>query len=286
MSLKTLQWVSGVGDVPDRHGNYYLNVSFEGGDAGFIGGKPEKIEEHHTALTALLHKEAEFLLEEKGTTAKGAPKFKIVGYPGWEKTVQGGGPNPPERTGSTRGRSPELEQYIQERMDRRTAIMQATGGAVWSGDDDLLTLFRIADAIYSWLRETSGTASSSPPSAITGAVSDSIVSAPRSDGSAGRAKGGDGLIDPEPVHPATADPGVGADTLSAEGNSNRVQEWPPQASQTTADTSGAGVSEEMDGALAPATDHECPKCHSKSNKPSHLKGFVICNDCRTAWKPA
>src|SRR3990167_5682894 len=85
---KTLTWVSGVGDKPDTYGNYYVNVSFSDDTAGFIGGKPEKVEEHFAALTALLDQPSEFVLEEKGKTGKGKVKFKINGYPGWERPTQ------------------------------------------------------------------------------------------------------------------------------------------------------------------------------------------------------
>ena len=62
----------------------------------------------------------------------------------------------------------EGQFYEQERMDRRTAAMQATEGAVFD--------IAMANTIYDWLRKTSG--SSSPPQGRAGTGDGSTTAAP------------------------------------------------------------------------------------------------------------
>jgi hypothetical protein len=70
--------------------------------------------------------------------------------------------------GGFKGRSPELEQFIQERMDRRTALMQAV--AVYR--EHLPSILPFADDLYNWLRSTtSGVAVLSKGAAVTPASS-------------------------------------------------------------------------------------------------------------------
>lgn len=144
---KTLTWVSGVGEKPDQYGNYYVNVSFSDDTAGFIGGKPEKVEEHWVALTALLDHPGEFSLEEKGTTGKGKTKFKINAYPGWERQASDSGSSGSGK--SSWYNSEEGVRFTQERTDRRTALMQAVE-AVDSQSNEFIPT---ADRFYDWLRK-------------------------------------------------------------------------------------------------------------------------------------
>lgn len=102
----------------------------------------------------------------EGTTEE-PPKFEGA-LPGLR--LPGKRPGSP----STAYRNTERGQlYEQERMDRRTALMQAVALGVATGDEPLRleTILTVADGFYAWLRKTSGSAASpakqdgpSPPS--------------------------------------------------------------------------------------------------------------------------
>lgn len=155
MATKTLSWISEVGSEPDSYGNLYVNVSFTDGTAGYIASK-EHAQEHQTALAALKDQEGEFVLEEKGTTKKGATRYKINGYPGWERPAYGGGGGGGK---SSWYNSEEGVRYTQERTDRRTALMQAVAVA-----DSPDAVFDWAQSFYDWIRETSGSVAAGAPS--------------------------------------------------------------------------------------------------------------------------
>jgi len=181
---------------PNANGTvYYVTVMFTDGTVGSVGRK-----DHDAALEVQgLLREAigvaqDFTLESKGQTKTGRDKFNIKGFgtPGGAATyaapgVQGGGGSggsgtaPHHRSPEPSGGMPYMTQeQVQERMDRRTALMQAVGQtnvvdiAEWPGVTKVLD---IADTYYSWLRETSEPAlgayepvegSPSPPQAGVG----------------------------------------------------------------------------------------------------------------------
>ncbi len=162
MTEKTLTWVSAVGSEPDRFGNYYLNVAFADETVGYIGGKAERIEHLWTAFTDLIGKPIEFQLEEKGLSGKGKPKFKIISYGG-----TAGALSPPSTPLQSR-RSIEMEEFIQERMDRRTALMQAV--TIGSG-----ITTELAEKFYRWLRaplETSASQTGEGEAPVTSGAED------------------------------------------------------------------------------------------------------------------
>lgn len=200
MTEKTLTWVSGIGAEPDKYGNYYVNVSFSDDTAGFIGGKPEKVEEHFSALTALLNQPGEFILEEKGTTGKGKTKFKINGYPGWERQSGGGSDGGSGAARSSWYNSEEGVRFTQERTDRRTALMQAM---VYPDDIQGARLW-LADTLYEWLRKNLDVSAPSTRPLPRGG-------SPAADDGAG--------VGPSPA--------VGADTPLDGGGESSIGEAPP-----------------------------------------------------------
>lgn len=199
MTAKTLSWVSPVGDKPDQYGNYYVNVAFASGEGGYIASKQSRATAHQEALTALLNQEAEFTLEPKGKTQKGADKFKLVAYPGYEPSSSDGGRVSSQASWNY---SEEGVRFVQERMDRRTALMQA----VEHGPTTSLTrTLERADRILAWLTGSSG----APPSASNPGESSQADGAPEqrpteslTDGEAGAAPVGSGegvLASPSPT---------------------------------------------------------------------------------------
>jgi hypothetical protein len=96
----------------------------------------------------------EIELEDTGkTTAKGAKKWKLVGYPGWSAPVAQGGKAQANATTSSYGgswyNSEEGVRFTQERTNRRTALMQA----VTATAKDEESFWLLADAMYAWLQE-------------------------------------------------------------------------------------------------------------------------------------
>jgi len=154
---------------------WYVNVTFLDRDSGSIGKQDrDKALELQGLLLELNGQEADFTLEPKGeTNHMGGEKFKIKGFgtPGGEPTYtapsRGGGRTLPSggQAGDTgsRNRSPEHDQFIQERMDRRTALMQAVEYARVYTDPGPAPWLGFADSFYEWLRTTSGSTSDLSP---------------------------------------------------------------------------------------------------------------------------
>ncbi len=199
MPEKTVSWVSPIGSEPDRFDNYYINVAFTDETVGYIGGKAETAERHWTALTETIGKPTEFQLEDKGFSSKGKPKFKIVSY-GGAGTVLSPAPTSPARA--------EMEEFIQERMDRRTALMQSV--AIGSG-----ITTELAEKFYRWLRAPLEDVSA-PGGAGTELAEDASGSRPKLPAgtrSAGRA---------DPVGADTTSATVDGEAAGAEAGSEEV----------------------------------------------------------------
>ncbi len=139
-----------------------------------------------------------------------------------------------------------LDGYIQERMDRRTALMTAKDAT-----DIPARILPLADEFYAWLRATAP-----EPSSLAGA------------GSGNEGTGASTRTSPAPVPSQSSVPGESAYRT-------------PTASPSTPETEGqseAGAQALGEGAEAPATDH----VHDW--KPAPRAGFVMCSVCGNAQK--
>jgi len=161
---------------------YYVTAFFTDGDVGSAGRKDmDAAIEVQGLLRESIGTPLEFTLDPGGQTKSGKTKWKILGFgtPGGAAKytapgVQGGGSG---LSSPARGRSPEHDQFIQERMDRRTALMQAVEllrpvqEKHESGEVTASLGMAVADWMYEWLRQTSEPASS--------AYHDASVDSPR-----------------------------------------------------------------------------------------------------------
>lgn len=131
---------------------HFINVVFEDGSAGDYGAKPETSQQHTEALQSLIGNPGDYELEPKGEY-QGTPQFKIKSYPGQTIGKGGGG----KQYVPSWHQTEDGERYTQERMDRRTALMQAVAVVVacTHAPSDMIhypdTLHQ-ADAFYEWLR--------------------------------------------------------------------------------------------------------------------------------------
>ncbi len=165
MTIKTVQ------DAPRPWGPSYPDgasacVQFEDGSVGEVGSKiGAPVQKHIDALKGLIGKPGEFVLEER-KEYMGIKQWKIKEYPGKAQPQGGGGFG----GGGGGGRAPyvpafhqtqEGMAYEQERMDRRTAIMQAVIFANQAATtvippepahQRMDLVLAAADAIYEWLR--------------------------------------------------------------------------------------------------------------------------------------
>jgi hypothetical protein len=153
MPLATLQTVDpGHRKFTTQYGEMAaFNVSFTDGRQGSVVTKIETLGKRQSEFQDLIGKETEFILEDAGTWPDGNPKPLKVKRP--STFGQGGGDGRPS------ARPPRDEHFIQERMDRRTALMQAVALALhpeggWAGvSEDLIEL---SGSLYEWLRKTAG----------------------------------------------------------------------------------------------------------------------------------
>ena len=212
---------------------YYVTAIFTDESVGSAGKKNyDAALEVQGLLREAIGVEQDFTLESKGQTKTGREKFAIKGFgtPGGAATyvapgVQGaGGSMPLAQAGPSRGRSPEHDQFIQERMDRRTALMQAV-----AHDPEArlgtTTILNHADLIYAWLRETSD-ASSAYPQPVVAATGE-----PSTDHQAGASE--DSLWHPKgdpnrQPPPDVSDSGVGVESEGKEPASPpHIHDWQP-----------------------------------------------------------
>ena len=168
MTLKTCAWVAP--EVNEWDGGkgplYFVNISFTDGESGSLGKKDRaKADELRMMLETLKGTEAEFGLEDRGKKNKdGKVNWSILSFPGYEPkpfTPGGGGKSYTPRFTDT----PEGFWINDERVDRRKALEMAVSWAATMRDHgapvalyDDKAVRDLADHMYKWLRETSGTA--------------------------------------------------------------------------------------------------------------------------------
>jgi len=114
----------------------------------------------------------EWVFADAGTFSDGKPRPpKVTSYPGKQAAPGGSGGARAPRWGDT----PEGQAYIQERTDRRTALMQAV-----AVEPDPAQTLGIADTFYSWLRATvpAPTSLPIPPQSVPDAGAGSSPPAP------------------------------------------------------------------------------------------------------------
>jgi hypothetical protein len=177
LTSKTITWVSDIGEPTDRQVRY-INVAFADKDTAYIGKKNiDTAVEVHGLLTEALNKPIEFTLEESGTNKHGGTKWKIKAFGEYQPApfVPGDSGRVAPRSAARNGSPgpPEHDQFIQERMDRRTALMQAVTLRP-SGDE----VYVWAEGFYAWLRKTSGSTSSEQQSPLPQAGVDSESTSP------------------------------------------------------------------------------------------------------------
>ena len=178
MTTKVVTWISDIGDPTDR-GVRYVNVAFSDGVTGFIGKKEyDAALEVQGLLTEAKNQERDFTLEDTGKKNKNdGTRWKIKSFGEYQPTpyVQGGGSAQPSASGSTgsgvgmpfdsasrphrSARSPEHDDFIQERMDRRTALMQAVALVCSDREDESIismpdVSLAVAGHFYEWLRQS------------------------------------------------------------------------------------------------------------------------------------
>lgn len=131
-----------------------VKVLFADGDFGEINCKPENAAANIEALTKLVGQEVEIETEGAPRVFSDDNYHKIKNYPG-KPGGSGGGfgggkQYVPAFTQTERGFWLE-----QERMDRRTALMQGVAVANASGKPE--SAGGLASGFYTWLRQTAGT---------------------------------------------------------------------------------------------------------------------------------
>lgn len=126
---------------------WFISGAFVDHSGWSIAVKPQKYDEVLTALENLVDKPSDYELEAKHDY-EGQKQWKLVSYPGKPEKQGFGGKG--GGFGSGYKQSFEALWYEQERMDRRTALMQAVEfmGDMQPGVEEL------ADRFYSWLRAT------------------------------------------------------------------------------------------------------------------------------------
>lgn len=156
MSTRQVVWVApelSEWANPQKNGAlvYFVNIIFEDEDGGSIGTEDKaKAEELRVMLEGLVGAEAEFGLQDTGKkNGKGGTKWKLLSFPGYapEPYAGGGGGGTARREYVPRFTdTPEGFAALQNRMDRRTALMQAV--ALNGGDEHIIAF---ADSFYEWL---------------------------------------------------------------------------------------------------------------------------------------
>lgn len=234
-----LQRVSGQREWSGQYGPMIsINLDFGEFEAQ-LNTKPETLVKRLEQLEGLVGKESdEWAFQDTGTFDNGNAKpKKVSNYPGKAPA--------PQQGGGGKGRSPELEAFIQERMDRRTAIMQAVAlltavGAESHAQTPSGDCLVAADHFYNWLRKTSGAATSPPGSDRTAA--------------------------PEPTSPA---PAISAGSVNAAGTKAGGGDGTGSASTTPAPAAGdsSAAPEAADTGQAGVLGEGAPAC------PPHLLDY-------------
>ena len=185
----------------------FLSGQFTDGTEWSLGCKPDNLDKRRAELEALIGVPGEYEVEAKGEY-QGRPQVKVKSWPG--KAAFGGGSG---GGGGSYYNSKEGVEYTQERMDRRTALMQA---------NDL----EQAEAMYEWLRATAGATPFTPPSPDRPSVG---------------AWGEKVTADPPPVaSPPSTGEGVGGSAAKGDGNGLREGADNPSLFAKLSDAYGGG----------------------------------------------
>lgn len=129
-----------------------VKVTFDDGSEGDYITTPEKAQEHIARLQALIRAPSEFTVEAR-PDYNGTKQWRIKDYPGRPQGQQGGGGSSGKTFVPAYHQTAEGEHFIQERMDRRTALMQAVA---LEAKQETPMILGHASAFYRWLRETAG----------------------------------------------------------------------------------------------------------------------------------
>jgi hypothetical protein len=144
-----------------------VRVLFDDETEGQVLTTPDKAQDHIDRLLPLVGQAHDYEVEEK--TFQGEKQYSIKNYPGKPQAGSGGFGGGRGNFTPAYANTREGLLYEQERMDRRTALMQAVQlkGEQWNED-----MLKTADRFYQWLRATSNApavTSTAPETAANGA---------------------------------------------------------------------------------------------------------------------
>lgn len=149
-----------------------IKLRFESGEVAELTTNADTLGKRMETLLPLVGKDESWTLQDGGKRADDTPKpMKVTDWPGKPQQQGGGGGG-----GSSWYNSVEGVRFTQERMDRRTALMQAVLvlQTEWPKDvkrDDgtpISDTMSVASDFYRWLRETAGAQQASPTPAAAG----------------------------------------------------------------------------------------------------------------------
>jgi hypothetical protein len=145
---RKLDWLALDPEKPDSYGNVYINMKFDDGTVAYKAGKPGDMTQHYADLLGI-QKSGELVeieLEDTGkTTAKGAKKWKLVGYPGWSAPVAQGG-----KAQANAGNSRSTDESIARAVALKAAVQYFDKNM---DDEDVLDM---ANRFYAWLQREEG----------------------------------------------------------------------------------------------------------------------------------
>lgn len=129
-----------------------VKVAFEDGSEGDVLTTPDHVAEHIEALTKLVGQEHEFTVDaERQREYNGVTQHAIKEYPGKPTGGGAGGGGGGRQFTPAWANTEAGERFVQERTDRRTAVMQAVAYFDKAGTPAVL---QAADEFYAWLRAT------------------------------------------------------------------------------------------------------------------------------------
>jgi hypothetical protein len=198
MTTATLKEVQpGSRPFSTKHGVFAaFGVVFDDGRIGEVVAKLNNVEKRQAEFSALVGKESEFVIEDGGLWPDGEKRPLKVKLPQPAGFGGGGGGQPAFRN------TKEGQAVEQERMDRRTALMQAIAFAIpptgYVGVQQPDPLVQ-AQRFYTWLRATSGEAGSGarvPVSPGTSRSPEPVDGEAAGKGERGETSGGGPVSDP------------------------------------------------------------------------------------------
>jgi hypothetical protein len=120
----------------------FVSGTLSDGSRWSRGTRPESAAERIAAMQALVGQELDLQLEDRGER-NGVREWRLAAWPDKQQ-------EPRREWRQAWLQSEQGAREIQERTDRRTALMQA----VALGVTDIGEVLRIAEQMYAWLRET------------------------------------------------------------------------------------------------------------------------------------